>query len=419
MSKHSKTLIPLESWSYHSPEIRHQGKSLDIGLLAEALIYYDKVLLQITNQLQFAEFLNWFILQGKYPELLSLLQDETIKLYDYSFFTSAIKDERTNSYIIMNVQDPVQEQPNTFERRFLYHESLNSCFKNHRERKKLYKVLRDKVIEVKAKDFSDSIDNARLDYLDPRRNALLVQSFLDDIYPSLNLGTPPVVTAKTENLPNGNRITYNLNFDQLSKLLGRDLNFNQGTPLTAIAHCNRLIWSAAQEKCDLYLGNPMASLVGDKLYESHLRNTKTREIIGELNQEVEFPNIRELVNKGKLDWKEILRIRKEAKRFRNWLQTESERDRNAIIAYHNEVAKELGIVKFGRKSLRLFGILGIPMTEAYVNQTYPGVEPAIVAAGASVGLAFVLNVASKIGEDWKPVVFGNWAKDGIEKVLKE
>ena len=101
------------------------------------------------------------------------------------------------------------------------------------------------------------------------------------------------------------------------------------------------------------------------------------------------------------------------------VHTESERDRNSIIAYHNEVAKELGIVKFGRKSLRLFGLLGIPMTEAYVTQTYPGVEPAIVAAGASVGLAFVLDVASKIGEDWKPVVFGNWVSTRIQKLLKE
>ncbi len=209
MSNHSKALVPLESWSYNSPEIRHQGKSLDIGLLAEALIYYDQILLQITNQPQFAEFLHWFISQNKYQEFLSLFNDETIKLYDYSFSTSAIKDERTNSYIIMNIQDQVQERHNTFEQRFLYHESLKPLFKNHRERKKLYKVLRDKVIEVKAKDFSNSIENARLDFLDPRRNTLLIQSFLDDIYPALDLGIPPVVAAKIENLPNGKRITYN------------------------------------------------------------------------------------------------------------------------------------------------------------------------------------------------------------------
>jgi len=419
MSNHSKALVPLESWSYNSPEIRYGGNSVDVGLMAEALIYYDQVLVNVATQPQLAELINWFVAQNRYSDLISLFRDETIKLYDYGFRTAAFLDASNNTYIIMNEQDPLSAQPNTFEQRFLYHQSLDACFRNSRERVKLYRALRGKVIEAKANDFGPSIDNARADYLDLRRSTLLVQALVDEIYPYLGLDAPPEITANLETLENGHRTVYNINFEKISEVLGQNLNFHLGTPLTGIAHCNRLIWSAAQEKCDLYLGSPMANLVGDKLYESHLRNTKLKETIGELNQEVEFPNIRKLVNEGKLDLREVLRIRKEAKRFRNWLQTESERDRNAIIAYHNEVAKELGIVKFGRKSLRLFGILGIPMAEAYVAQNYPGVEPVIVAAGASAGLAFVLDVASKIGEDWKPVVFGNWVRDRIENMLKE
>jgi hypothetical protein len=174
MSNHFKALVPIESWAYNSPEIRHKGNSVDIGLMAEALIYYDQILLNITNQPQFAEFLNWFVTQKKYGELISLFQDETIKLYDYSFATAAIFDAARNSYIIMNMQDPIQQQPDTFEQRFLYHESLNACFKNASERKKLYKALRGKVVEVKASDFRTSIENARQDYLNPRRNTLSV-----------------------------------------------------------------------------------------------------------------------------------------------------------------------------------------------------------------------------------------------------
>ncbi len=103
MSNHSKALVPLESWSYNSPEIRYGGHLVDIGLMADALIYYDQILLNITNQPRFAEFLTWFVSQNKYSELLSLFEDETIKLYDYSFATTAVKDERTNSYIIVNM----------------------------------------------------------------------------------------------------------------------------------------------------------------------------------------------------------------------------------------------------------------------------------------------------------------------------
>ncbi len=114
MLKHSKALVSLEAWAYNSPEIRYQGKSIDIGLLAEALIYYDQVLVNITSQDQFAEFLKWFITQGKYSDLLSLFEDETIKLYDYSFWSTAVRKEDDDIYFIMNMQDLVQEKPNTF-----------------------------------------------------------------------------------------------------------------------------------------------------------------------------------------------------------------------------------------------------------------------------------------------------------------
>lgn len=294
MSNHNKALVPIETWAYSSPEIRFSGKAIDIGLFAEALIYYDQILLNITTENQFSEFLMWFIRQNEYSNLLALFNDDTIKLYDYSFRTSAIKDERVGAYIIMNMQDPTQEKPNTFEQRFLYHPSVVGCFDSPRKKSKLYKALRGKVIEKKAGEFSASIENARLDYLDPRRKALLIQSLVDEVYPLLNLGKPPEITVSVESSSNINKTIYNVDFEKLKSLLGPNLNFHLGAPLTGIAHCNRLIWSAAQEKCDLYLGNPMANLVGDKLYESQLRNTKIKENINRLNYEVDFPDIRPL-----------------------------------------------------------------------------------------------------------------------------
>ncbi len=161
----------------------------------------------------------------------------------------------------------------------------------------------------------------------------------------------------------------------------------------------------------------MANLVGDKLYESHIRKAEIKETIGQLNQEVEFPDIRNLVNDEKLDLSEILRIRKKAKKFREWLQTESDRDRNAIIAYHNEVAKEAEIISMERKTLRMFGILGIPVATTIAAKTYP--DAALIAGSVSAGVKYLIGVASKIGENWKPVVFGNWVRNRIEKVLKE
>ncbi len=89
MSNHSQTLVPISTWCYCSPELGYKGYPIDIGLMAEALIYYETVFVNITNQPQFATFIEWFIKQGKYDELLSLISDGVIQFYDYSFFTSA------------------------------------------------------------------------------------------------------------------------------------------------------------------------------------------------------------------------------------------------------------------------------------------------------------------------------------------
>lgn len=419
MSDHSKALVPLESWCYHSPEMRHKGASIDIGLMAEALIYYDQVLINIPSQPQLAEFLCWFIEQGKYADLLALFNDQTLIIYHYAFVTSAIKT-LDDSYILVNLQDSIQEtNPNSFEQQFLYHPIINDCFKHARDRSKLYKALRDKVIEVKASSFDQAVENAKLDFQNPQRNSLLIQALLDEIYPMLGLGKPPDVNAKISQSTGKYQVTWNVNFIQISEALGKDLNFHLGTPLAGVGVCNRLLWSAANANCDLYLGKPMSGLVGDKLYETAYEVIKSKEIVEQLIDEVEFPDIRTLVNTGKITFDDILMIRKKASRFRKWLQEEGERDRNAIIAYHNEIAKETGLIKFGRKTLRLFGLLLGPGTGTFIGGKIGSIEGVVLGTTVGAGIKYLFDLGSKLGEDWKPVIFGNWLKERIEKILEE
>ena len=117
MSDHSRSIVPIQAWCYSSPEMSYKGYSVDIGLLAEALIYYDTILVNVDNPPQFASLIEWFVKQGKYDDLLALVSDGTLQFYDYSFLTSAIDDGKTLS--LWNIQDQVQEKPNTFEQRYL------------------------------------------------------------------------------------------------------------------------------------------------------------------------------------------------------------------------------------------------------------------------------------------------------------
>ena len=417
MSDHSKVLVPLESWCYSSPELRYQGHIIDVGLMAEALIYYDQVLINLTNAPQLAELISWFVAQNKYSDFLSLLEEGTLQIYDYSFITAAI--EKDDSYSIWNIDDPVSQKPNSFEERFLYNKSIDNCFRNSRERVRLYKTLRGKVIEVKAEEFGPAINNAREDFLNPERSALLIQSLLDEIHAQLQWKKPPKVTAVLRQVGDKSRIEYSVDLAWISRKLGKNLNFHMGTPLTGIAHCNRLLWSAAQLNCDLYLGNPMGTLVGDKLFESQSKIIKVNNIIESLTFEVEFPAIRELINNGKLNLDDILSIRKNAEKFRNWLQNESERDRNAIIAYHTEVAKDSGFTKASRTMLNIFGIIGGAAIGSAVESKYPGLPGAAIGAVASGGAEYLFDVARKFNQEWKPIVFGNWMENRVELLLDD
>jgi len=421
VSDHTTAIAPLESWCYSSPEVRASGKSIDIGLFAEALIYYDCVAANITNQPQLAEFLQWFITQNRLDDFLALVRDGTVKLYEYSFATPAIRDDRNGAYSIFNVQDSIQAEPNTFEKRFLYHKAVETLFPKAHQRKRLYEALRGNVIEVKARDFGNPIENARNDYRDPRRNALILQAFIDELYDFRRLGQPPQVTVSVQDSADGTKhlITWNVDFDKLAHLAGPELNFHRGTPLTAGAVSNRLIWSAAQLSCDLFLAQPMGMLVGDKLYESTERIAKAGAVIEDLKAKVEFPDVRALVNHGQIDLQEILRIRKKAQKFRDWLQRESDRDRDAIIAYHNETARELGLVTAGRKVLSIFGVLGGGAAGSLIGTAIAGPIGAAIGGAAGSGTGYLADLVSKIGANWKPVVFGNWFRKRIEKLVAE
>jgi len=250
MSDHSTVLVPIESWSYNSPSLLANGHLIDIGLFAEALIYYDSVIVNVGSPAHFQAFLNWFVSQGKYADFIALVNDGVIKIYDYSFTSTAICKD--GEYSIWNVQSELEAQPDTFEQRFLHNELIPSCLKKSRDREKLYKALRGNVIEAKSEEFSNAIENARADLKSPERNSLIVQSFVDELYAFRKLGQPPEVISRVIETGGEKRnITWNIDFGVLSSQAGKELNFRVDTPLTADVHSNRIVHSASSLKCDL------------------------------------------------------------------------------------------------------------------------------------------------------------------------
>jgi len=418
MAKHSTALVPIDTWAFGSPDVQAIGRSVDIGLMAEALLYFERVLLHVTTQSQFADLLRWVQRSGDFELFLSLVRDGVITMYDYSFHTGPISKDGV--YSLWNIQDAVQAAYGTFHRRFLYHREVEDAVPNSRRRKALYAAFRDRVIEAKADDFGPAIENARNDFYDSRRNAVIVQAFVDELYRFRKLGRPPEIkahiTPRADGL--GQDVTWNVSYDKLQELAGATVPFGNHTPLAAAGVCNRLLWSAATRQCDLYLGPPMGYLVGDKLYETVRTPARIDQVLVELKTRVEFPDVRAVVNDGALTLTEIVKLRAQAARFRMWLQSEADRDRDAIVAYHNEVAKESGLTRAARKSVAAFGVVGGGALGGAIGAAAAGPIGGAVGGAAGAGLTYLTDLGAKLGADWHPVVFAEWLQDRIAKYVQ-
>lgn len=133
--------------------------------------------------------------------------------------------------------------------------------------------------------------------------------------------------------------------------------------------------------------------------------------------------MRRFVNSDKVDFNKVLEIRDKAKRLREWLQTESDRDTNALVAYHSEVAKQSGFTNIGKKSLKIFGVLAKMALSVFTEVKLKELdevnkETVKETGGQAIDKVFDYG-AKKLGFDCKPVCFGDWYKDEIAKLLKE
>lgn len=166
-------------------------------------------------------------------------------------------------------------------------------------------------------------------------------------------------------------------------------------------------------------------IVGDKLYESAERVAKAGAVIEQLKRAVEFPDVRQLVNTGVLKLPDILRIRREARRFREWLQNESDRDRDALFAYHTEVGAKLGLPATAAKTLMMAGAISATAAGGSILGSALGWDPKLgPAVGAAVGSAagdlaqaLLTSLVGRMGAGWKPIIFGEWLRERIENVV--
>jgi hypothetical protein len=437
MSDHSLAFVPLGAGYHQSTDIFARGRPVDTGLLAEALVYYDRVLMNVDSPLQFSQLISWLIQQGlSVANITALFRAGVFGFYNFAFTTNPYVEfesfERVHIKGLFNIQDRTMLEPKSFFKRFVEFQPLRECFENSGQFERFVSALEGRVIEVKADDIGASaIENAYRDFLNPKRSALMAQELVNEIYRIKSLGKPPNISVEVTDRGGGEfTIGWNIPLNRLPALeVESNIKAAVTLPLSTAAAANKYLWATDKLKCDLYLSRPMSALVGDKLFEAAqatLRSpTKASDVIQELEARVEFPNLRRLVNLDKIDFPKILEIRKKATKFRRWLQSEADRDRDAIIAYHQEVAKESGFTDVAHRTIKMFGVLG----GAAVGATMPGhpiigatvgaLAAEVATEGAQEAIEYVFDLGADLGRNWKPVVFGTWYSQKIAALLEE
>jgi hypothetical protein len=405
-NEHKRVYVPLEAWEYHSPLLKLHGRTSDVGLLAEALVFYDQVVAGVQTSDQITDLVRWAIADGHINDLLELIWQGVLSFHHHAFLTVAMKTEE--GYNLVHIQEE-PEAKTFYSSRLIANSDLSML--HARKSSAVRKAVESHIRIDRPEGYTPPIEDAIRNLQDADHNAQLLQAFIDELFRHHLGQQPPKVECGIVRESEGKwNVTTNLDFAALKRLTGDRLDFRLETHFLGEVHANRTLWTASQLELDLYIGSVMSDISKRKLEEAEDRAGRGQENVGELEVQVGFPDIRSAVNNGYMSLQDILRFRKRAEPFRQWLRSLSESDRDTALAYYNEEVARSIVPKGTSTVLRIVG--AVAGTGAIVSQA---VDPSGL---ASVGLkvvgpatGFLSIIAGRYAGSWKPVMFGKWLSD--------
>jgi len=408
----------MDTWEYNSPRLRASEKSSDLGLLATALVYYDTIVLEVQNAQQLQDLVAWASASGHVGQLLRLIHDEVLRFHHHAFITAAVNIG--GIYSLWHIQESDHSLGN-FMRRTVQVANLATLHARHS--KALLQAVEQHTDVSFADDYSPPLEDARRAMHDEATSNDLLQAVVDDIYPFRGVRDIPEVDCHIE-YPKADEwiIRWQPELAEISRVAGGGLDYRPDSPLTGEALSNRVMWTAADRGYDLVLGDVMTVLVGRKLVEVGRRDAKVPEILYELQTEVDLPDIRLLVNEGRLGFAEVIEIRHKAARFRQWLQERGEKDSSALIAYANETAKASGLARVAGSTIQILGYGATIVPSAVFAYLTNGAMPDVALAvniGAPTSGLFLAGLGEKLKGSWRPIVFGSYLKRRLDKRTRD
>jgi len=408
-------LVPVNTWYGNAPELAKKGIDADIGAVAESLIYYDTVLINVEDKYQFHSILEWFKETDSPDSLLKMMINGDILFYYYDFYVNPIYDPQTDSFSLMNIQEPIQNRLHHFRQRVVG--SVSRYFNTHKKRMRFLDALEDSVIVVTADKFGTYIENAREFILVKENYRNLMESLINSLVKAGYIDNIPDINVWESKDPLGNpRININLNFDHLKSIMGEKSDFGKHTPIAIASVTNRLIWSTAMANSDIYANEPMFGFISTRFTDllTHFKNTKSN--LHRLKLDVDFPDIREEVNSRAIGAYDIMKIREISGDFRLWLHKQTDLDRDIINSYYHDIIDKSGIKPNTKKLLNIALITSLQIAGSEIGATVsPESSINLGTALSAAAIPFVSSLYNKLVAGWSPRIFGSKLHDILDK----
>jgi hypothetical protein len=392
--------IVIKKYQYYNVE-----KPLNLGMLAEVMLYYHNVILcadrSMLNQL----------LKEIGPELLiDYLQAGFLKIQYMDNFLGVITNnsntpfERYNPVVATMPHTQLQEQA-----RASFNEYVG---KSGRGRRLALRFLKNVDVATYSNEITDHI---RQDYEERSYVHASLQYILKLLAPEYNLPEPLIFNVHRDEI--GFFVETNLDFNKINDIYHKKVppshsSLSTDYVLSLLANARGDIFLSSNRNAEIVTDDVVGGVIARKLHATIEKRMKSESKIIKFN-EFNFKNsiaLQEVINRGEKSFKDLYGLLKQAKEFKKWLKGKNT-DAIIIEEYLNEIKNISWLDNLPAKTARWSIITGFGLLIDLLGAG--GVGGTLVSTGISAADAFILD---RIIKGWCPNQFvENSLRKFIEK----
>lgn len=366
---------------------------LDLGLLAEILVFYDKV------HLLASETMLRDLFKSCKPELvIELIEEEILEInYLHNMLGVSHKDDQfPKEYSFTSFYSPDHSLDKITEKIF-----FELIGRKGRSRRLAVKFNRFVKTEYYEKNINEDSIQYFLDDTFVNDGAKIV---LNNLLPEYNLSKENYF--KTEKGKSGILVNTNIDIEKANSIFSKkypNQNLSIALILSFLFNTKGYLHFSSRFNDEIAADELNTALIQKKFYSIINHHLHSKEQLSLFQDFVfnEAKKIREAVNSGEVKFEELIEVFKKAKRFKSWL-ADIESEKSLLKEYFKEVTSDSLIDKLPGKTFRWSLFTGAGILINLLSGS-----PAIgTVSGLSLG-AFDSFIFDKLVKGWKPNQFIN------------